>query len=45
MRGSLLRKALERLSPAEEYLVLGGFLVVAVVVMVGTYWYMQRKMR
>ena len=45
LRGGLLRRALERLSPAEEYLVLGAFLVVAVVVMVGTYWYVQRKMR
>lgn len=45
MRGDLVRQALERLSPAAERLLLGGFVVVAVVVMAGTYWYMQRKMR
>ena len=45
MRGDVVRRALERLSNAEEHWILAAFVVVAAVSAVAVYWYMRSKMR
>lgn len=45
MRGSVVQRAMERMSEAEQNLVLIAFMILAVVAMVGCFWYLWSNMR